>query len=240
MKANGANDLRRSWIANAAAWTQAVRAGTIESRRLATDDAVRRAILRCSPRTVLDVGCGEGWLARELAGHGISVTGVDASQPLIDAARALGGAEYHVLSYAQLASDPEKLGPHFDVVVCNFSLLEEQTTPLLRALGTLLQERGGKLIVQSVHPWSVLGTSRYEDGWRVETFAGFSDTRLEPMPWYFRTFSSWMTLLGVSEFNVIAMEEPLHPASGVPLSLLLVCEPRPAAERGVAADVGPR
>jgi 2-polyprenyl-3-methyl-5-hydroxy-6-metoxy-1,4-benzoquinol methylase len=38
-------------------------------------------------RTVLDAGCGEGFLARVLAGRGARVTGVDLSPRLIGAAR---------------------------------------------------------------------------------------------------------------------------------------------------------
>ncbi|HSK40392.1 MAG TPA: hypothetical protein VK943_11555, partial [Arenibaculum sp.] len=58
--------LADSWTANAGLWTQAVRSGAIASRRLATDDAVVRAVAARRPRRVLDLGCGEGWLARAL------------------------------------------------------------------------------------------------------------------------------------------------------------------------------
>ena len=36
--------------------------------------------------SILDVGCGEGWLARTLSSEGYNVTGVDASASLIDEA----------------------------------------------------------------------------------------------------------------------------------------------------------
>jgi 2-polyprenyl-3-methyl-5-hydroxy-6-metoxy-1,4-benzoquinol methylase len=71
--------LRRSWVANAPAWVDAVRGQRIESRCLVTDAAIVEAVLDQQPSTVLDLGCGEGWLARALASHGIEVTGVDAS-----------------------------------------------------------------------------------------------------------------------------------------------------------------
>lgn len=37
---------------------------------------------------ILDLGCGHGWLARELARQGARVTGVDGSARLLDIARA--------------------------------------------------------------------------------------------------------------------------------------------------------
>jgi 2-polyprenyl-3-methyl-5-hydroxy-6-metoxy-1,4-benzoquinol methylase len=53
-----------SWHANAQPWVSAVRSGQIASRQLATDAAIIDAVLSQSPALVLDIGCGEGWLAR--------------------------------------------------------------------------------------------------------------------------------------------------------------------------------
>ncbi|MEA2569665.1 MAG: hypothetical protein QOI24_1666 [Acidobacteriota bacterium] len=58
--------LQRSWVANAAAWSDAVRQGKIGSRRVATDAAIIDAVTSLNPQRVLDLGCGEGWLTREL------------------------------------------------------------------------------------------------------------------------------------------------------------------------------
>lgn len=55
-----------AWRRNAAPWTAAVRGRQIESRRLMTDRAMVDAVLGRAPRSVLDLGCGEGWLARAL------------------------------------------------------------------------------------------------------------------------------------------------------------------------------
>ena len=75
-----------SWHNNAEPWTSAVRAGAIESRRLVTDAAVRGAILKRTPQSLLDLGCGEGWLIRAMAEHGIHTLGVDAVPALVDQA----------------------------------------------------------------------------------------------------------------------------------------------------------
>ncbi|WP_254074095.1 hypothetical protein [Burkholderia sp. S171] len=47
-----------AWKRNAAPWTNAVRGGEIESRRLVTDRAILDAVLGCSPERVIDLGCG--------------------------------------------------------------------------------------------------------------------------------------------------------------------------------------
>ncbi|WP_221176052.1 class I SAM-dependent methyltransferase [Brevibacillus nitrificans] len=40
---------------------------------------MRDEIIRYRPSRVLDVGCGEGWLARTLNEEGIDVVGIDGS-----------------------------------------------------------------------------------------------------------------------------------------------------------------
>lgn len=217
-----ATALCRSWNANAAAWTQAVRGGAIASRRLATDAAVVRAVngLSPRPRRVLDLGCGEGWLARALAAEGAEVVGVDGSAPLIEAARAAGGGTFLHLDYALLAADPSRAGSRFDAVCANFALLDDDPAPLLRALReTVVPE--GHLVIQTLHP--LAAGEPYRDGWRTEDFRGFGGEPAgwSPMPWYFRTLSSWLTLLRHAGWHLIDLHEPRHPDTGAPLSLLL-------------------
>jgi len=223
MSEHPVEQLRHSWAANAEAWTDAVREGRIESRRLVTDAAIVQAILARAPRRVLDVGCGEGWLCRALAARGVEVVGVDASAPLIDAARALGGARYEVASYDDLVSRRETFAG-FDAVVCNFALLEEEIGPLLAALRSRLRPTGA-LFIQTVHPWAATGKEPYRDAWRTETFAGFGPSFREPMPWYFRTLASWTAVLRESGWRIEELHEPAHPETARPLSLLLVAAP---------------
>ncbi len=218
------NQMRRSWVRNAEAWVRTVRGGEIESRRVATDEAILAAVLQLAPTRALDLGCGEGWLAWRLAEHDIEVIGVDASPPLVEAARARGGGTFLVRTYAEIADSPQSLGTDFDVFVCNFSLLEEDLAPILRSIRSILIPTGA-LLIQTVHPWAARGEHPYRDGWRTETFAGFGEGFTEPMPWYFRTLSSWAELLRASGYRISSLREPQHPESGEPLSLLLNATP---------------
>jgi 2-polyprenyl-3-methyl-5-hydroxy-6-metoxy-1,4-benzoquinol methylase len=214
--------LRRSWVANSSAWCEAVREQRIESRRLVTDAAIVSAILEQDPRRVLDVGCGEGWLARALSSHGIGVTGIDGSAPLIEAAQALGGGTFLTVSYEELVADPSLPGTGFDTIVANFSILDDRAEELLRALRPMLL-RDGRLIVQSVHPLFA-GDGAYADGWRTETFGAFPGTWPESMPWYFRTLASWVRVFANEGYSLREIREPMYADRARPASIIFTAQ----------------
>lgn len=222
---------RRSWDANAEAWTRAIRSGAVASREDGTNRAVLDAVRRLAPRSVLDVGCGEGWLAHALAAGGREVVGVDASPALVRAARE-GPGRFACHGYDELASDPGLLPGPFDVEVCNFSLLDEDLVPLLAALRVRLTPGRGRLAIQTLHPWTAAGDGPYRDGWREESFDAFGGAFPAPMPWYARTAASWFEALGEAGFRVERLEEPTAPDAPRPWSLLLTVAPADEAAAG--------
>lgn len=223
--------LRDSWDSNASAWTLAVREQRIPSRRAGTDTAIVAAIDMAgagrAALRVLDVGCGEGWLARAIANPSREVLGIDGSVGLIDQARALPmpGVRYDTVSYEAVVADAVAAAGPWDVIVCNFALLGDPLSPLLDALARRLAP-DGSLIIQTVHPWTVAGDGIYECGWREEQFQGFGIAFPTAMPWYFRTLASWQAELDAAGLVIRELNEPLHPETRRPLSLLLRCDRR--------------
>lgn len=211
-----------SWHKNAAPWTRAVRERQIESRRLVTDQAIVDAVLERAPTSVLDIGCGEGWLARALSAQSIRVLGVDAVPALIQQAESAGGGNFRVLSYEQIAAGA--VDERADVVVCNFSLLgQKSVTGLFAAIPSLLNSRG-TFMVQTLHPVSACGELPYQDGWREGSWKGFGSAFTDPAPWYFRTLESWTGLFARNGLRLIETRETRHPETGQPVSVIFIAE----------------
>lgn len=215
-----------SWNRNAAAWTDAVRKREIESRRLVTDQAVIDAILEHAPRTAIDLGCGEGWLVRELTRRGLETIGIDAVPDLVREAQRAGSGQFKLLSYDDIAAG--ELALTADAVICNFALLgRESVDHLIAAIPRLLTPHG-RLIVQTLHPVAACGPHPYQDGWRAGSWDGFSARFVDPAPWYFRTLGSWIALLADNDLRLLEIREPLHPETRHPASVIFIAERDPA------------
>ena len=209
-----------SWLINAIPWTGAVRRGEILSRERVTNAAILEAIATRAPRTLLDLGCGEGWLAHHCARQGMEVLGTDAVAELtaIAADSAPPSARFLTLTYQQIAAGG--LNERFDVVVANFSLLGDRSHEALLATLPRLLTSDGCLLVQTLHPLLVCADNPYKDGWREGSWSGFSPTFRAPAPWYFRTLESWMRLFRRHDLVVQELREPLDPLSGQPASVI--------------------
>lgn len=211
-----------SWFKNVDPWTAAVRDGQIASRKQVTDQAIIDALLSCTPSSVLDIGCGEGWLVRELFARKISATGVDAVPAFVEIARLAVGGEFHAISYEEIAAGKLDISVH--AAVCNFSLLgKESVDALLRAIPSLLVPQG-VLIIQTLHPVIACGDLPYQDGWRSGTWAGFSADFTDPAPWYFRTMESWVRLFTECGFRLREVREPVNPQTLKPASVIFIAQ----------------
>lgn len=211
-----------SWHKNVRPWVKAVRNGEIASRVEVTNAAIINAIVSRKPATVLDVGCGEGWLVHELLRQGITAYGIDAIPAFIDVAEHHHEGRFRVMTYEELSV--ESFTNKFDVVVCNFSLLgKESVEHIFKQVAPLLSARGA-FIIQTLHPVTVCGEQYYEDGWRTGSWSGFSEAFTEPAPWYFRTKESWELLYAENGLRLISTIEPVYPKTTSPASMIFVGE----------------
>ncbi|MFT7331158.1 MAG: 2-polyprenyl-3-methyl-5-hydroxy-6-metoxy-1,4-benzoquinol methylase [Roseivirga sp.] len=220
MKLYSDKNIINSWLQNAKPWISAIRNNEIESRSLITNKAIKDTILEKKPIKVLDIGCGEGWLARELNSVGVDVCGIDIVPQLIDEANKQGHGKFLVLPYEDLSQ--ETIKEKYDVAVCNFSLLgNESVAKIFQSISGLLNENG-YFIVQTIHPISGCGDEEYIDGWRKGTWKGFSDSFTNPPPWYFRTLETWKDLFLNNGFSISEITEPLNPKTKSFASIIFV------------------
>lgn len=210
----------KSWAKNASPWVTAVQKQQIESRKLVTDHAIINTIAALpSVNSVLDIGCGEGWLCRKLSTMGFNVMGIDATPALINNARKHDNGRYEVLAYEDVSS--HTVSSTFDVAVCNFALLgKESVAALFKAIPPLLNDKA-YLVIQTLHPISSCGEAEYEDGWREGSWAGFNEDFCDPAPWYFRTIESWRALFLDNGFILAPLTEPVSPSTGIAASLIM-------------------
>lgn len=196
-----------AWNSNARPWIRAVEQAGIRAPGNLSTSAVLRVIEDNAPAggSILDAGCGEGWLVRELTRLGYRATGTDAVPELIEYARRQGNETFRLLDYQELQTT--ELGT-FDLVVSNFALLGDTSTgAFLKALPELLNP-GGVCVIQTLHPAAFLQEGGYSDGWKTGTWAGLPGDFNDPAPWYFRTLSGWLNLFTKSGLTLQEVREP--------------------------------
>jgi 2-polyprenyl-3-methyl-5-hydroxy-6-metoxy-1,4-benzoquinol methylase len=117
-------------------------------------------------KRVLDVGCGDGDFAIELARRGAIVTGIDSSVEMIQGARArpapIGGqvdfqvADAHVLPFEEGS---------FDIVVAMTILcFVQDARPVFNQIAHVLRP-GGRLVIGELGRWSTWAVARRIRAW---------------------------------------------------------------------------
>jgi ubiquinone/menaquinone biosynthesis C-methylase UbiE len=197
--------------------------------RALIDPALLRVLGDVAGQRVLDLACGNGYLARRLARLGAKVTGADATAPFIERARGWEGREpLGITYYVADAAHLEMLKTHtFDVVVCNMALMDiTDAAGAIREVGRVLRPRG-RFVASLSHPcfdvpdasaWVIEHMNFFTTTvWRKvrryrEVFGGAAWWRGPNENWqtpaYHRPLSWYFRVLRSAGFVVTAFEEP--------------------------------
>jgi ubiquinone/menaquinone biosynthesis C-methylase UbiE len=221
--------LGRHWEAHAESWAAWARAPGHDSYWTHSGPPFF-ALLPPPGRATIDIGCGEGRVARDLKKLGHHVTGVDAASSLIRVAQeADPEGEYVVADAAALPFEDET----FDVAIAFNSLMDMDDLDGAAREAARVLEHGGRFCVCIVHPVAYAGD--FESPARFVIHRNYLETALRTDE-YDRnglkmTFTSWTRPLESysrafeqAGFVVERLREPSDPAgkwSRIPNFLLL-------------------
>jgi SAM-dependent methyltransferase len=169
---------------------------------------------------VLDVGCGEGQVARRLAARGASVVGVDpTTAQLVTARERAGGPSYTLACAEQL---PCRTGAFDGVVMCLVLEHLDPFEPAIREIARVLRP-GGTFLLLLNHPLLQAPGSGWIDDqildeqyWRVGAYlrdvVDMEELALGVrLPFVHRPLSRYVHALGDAGLFIDDMEEPAPP-----------------------------
>ncbi len=205
------------WDKGADAYAEGVEAGPKFSYVV---NVLDRLIGDVNRLRVLDLGCGQGWLAGHLRAAGAEVTGIDGSANLLELAR----RKYGNIKFLQadLANGLPDLDGQFDLAVSHTVVMDLPDVDHLFKDVSVALVVGGRFVFSLLHPcfWNQKSHRDDETGdwhkrvrgylnhevWRVKSFGGHNH--------YHRPISYYTSALHRAGLVIRQLLEPEHEPSG--------------------------
>lgn len=205
-------------------WTAMIRDEINPFRKYVSDPALfSRLDTWTKPVSILELGCGEGYVVRRLNQQGHTVTGFDLSLPLLDAAQT---ADQHHSNFVN--GDVLQLpfcDGAFEAAVSNFLIIELPDPAVAVAEVARVLKPGGRFLFEIVHPFCFTDNAGQTSGQRVTDYFTSQffaekfviDGRVSPMKSirYHHPLSLYTNALTQHGFHITALEEP-QPAPTTP------------------------
>ena len=218
----GDSDTIALWNANAEDWHLQVGHEGDLNRRLNSDPVLWSFLGDVDGLTLLDAGCGTGYLSRKFAEGGARVIAVDAAERMIEIARRETSPELAIDYRLGSSSDLDGIADtSVDRVVSNYVLMD--LPDLDRAAGAFhrVLKPGGVAVAIFSHPCFPLGDmdeTETPDGFAVRwTSPYFEPRRIDeppwkhfssPFVWYHRPLKTYWRAFRDAGFTVDEFEEP--------------------------------
>lgn len=215
------NDILNSWNRNAKEWDALLEGQGIPSRKY-TNTAIVEAIRALGLKKVADLGCGEGWLCREMGKNQIEAFGFDATAALIELANTKGSERYEVMTYEQIIKGTPIPHAPFDGAIFNFSLYQKDNLDVLLQQVLHSIDTNGAVLIQTLHPYYLIEQGLgYKSQWLSDAWKGLPGNFKDGHSWYARTLDDWMALLAKIPQTSFQIQEIVN-TEEKPLSVLII------------------
>ncbi|MGG6268702.1 class I SAM-dependent methyltransferase [Leptolyngbya sp. AN03gr2] len=213
-------EIYESWNQKAQDWEIQVGDLGDRNRLLNSDPVLWQFVGDVNGHTVLDAGCGTGYLSRQLCQKGAIVTGIDLSSEMLAIAQQKSkglSIDFHEDSCSELKTLPDE---HFDLLVSNYVLMDlPDLEGAVLAFHRVLKP-GGIAVLMFSHPCFDQGMARANDDRSVtyhwkESYFGRQKREDPPWKhftssfiWFHRPLSDYWKAFKLAGFDVIDFEEP--------------------------------
>ncbi|MEI6805493.1 MAG: methyltransferase domain-containing protein [Myxococcaceae bacterium] len=218
-------DITRVWDEKAKEWKNYVLSdGTGDINRFYQSDPVLWELLgNVAGKTVLDLGCGNGYLSRQLARKRANVIGVDLSSQMIEIAKnqtppeLLSRIDYRVESGSNLTSI---FNQTVDQVVANYVLMDCANLKATVASISRVLKSDGTAVIVMVHPCFPIKYRTEKDGrliidWEQpylvpheQVTPPFSEKFSTPFHIFHRSLENYTNSFADAGFTIEALREP--------------------------------
>jgi ubiquinone/menaquinone biosynthesis C-methylase UbiE len=154
--------LREAWHENAGDWVRWARSCELDHAFWRMNLPTLMSLLPAPGRRTLDVGCGEGRVARALKERGYDVVGIESSTTLAAAAREADARFEVEVSNAADMPFPDQ---HFDLAVASMSLMNMDDMPkVVSEVARVLRPKGHfcASILHPINTWRDFGGSYFQ------------------------------------------------------------------------------
>jgi ubiquinone/menaquinone biosynthesis C-methylase UbiE len=232
---------RREWL-SLADWFDEDQgdAGDLWHRTLIFPGIIK-VIGKISGRDVLDVGCGNGSLARILARMGNRVTGIDGSAGIIEHAKAREAANPFGATY--LATDAAYLSMFqagsFDLVTSCMALMDmPDAAGAIKEMGRVVR-RTGRCVMLFSHPCFDIPNA---SSWLTEWGFGHQPEISLRLLRYREVYSEWLRWSWKNDYEMLAYHRPLswyfRAIRDAGLAVTMLEEPEPTPEFVAQSESG--
>ena len=216
---SGMNEIRDFWNGIASDWEIQVGDDGDSNRRLNSDPILWQFAGNVQGLSVLDAGCGTGYLSAKLQQKAAQVIGVDLSENMIRIAKERHpNIEFYVDSCARLKTIRDD---HFDLIVANYVLMDTPDPEETLAAFYRVLKAGGIAVTIFSHPCFPQGRASISEDFDeisyLWDFSYFEERRCTDPPWghftseftwFHRPLSTYWKTFKRTGFHVTDFEEP--------------------------------